>query len=463
MSDNHHIERLPTYKDTENHRKDDTTRTFDNIENASKFWTELWAATGEGNENAEWLQEICSAISNRVPPQEENILGLDSEVIKEAIRRKKNWSAPGPDRIANFWWKKVDAIHKDIIEAFQITTRSTDDFPLWLSEGKTTLIPKPGEFTSDNQRPITCLNTLYKWFTPVFWFTCLNTLYKWFTSSLLVPIDNHLDKFNLMEREQRGAKKGCSGTMDNLLIDRMVTQDCHRRNRNLCMAWIDVRKAYDSVSHKWLLKMMTIHRFSLWICRTISNLTRTWNTRIIVRTSRGHEQSDIIRFKKCLPQGDALCPRLFTLCLNTVEWKLKATEGYKLSKPIALKITNLLYIDDLKIYAASESKLNTVLKITKNAMKDIGLEWNSKKSSVANIRRGKSVQGSDAKVDEEKVVKHLEEGTTYKLLGVLKSVKQEDKLTPQCAVKIYLRRMSVIWSSRLSDEIEYKRPTSLRY
>ena len=151
-----------------------------------------------------------------------------------------------------------------------------------------------------------------------------------------------------MEREQRGAKKGCSGTMDNLLINRMVTQDCHRRNRNLSMASIDVRKAYDSVSHKRFLKMMTIHRFSLWICRTISNLTRTWNTRIIVRTSRGHEQSDIIRFKKGLPQGDALCPRLFTLCLNTVAWKLKATEGYKLSKPIALKITNLLYIDDLR-------------------------------------------------------------------------------------------------------------------
>ena len=218
------------------------------------------------------------------------------------------------------------------------------------------------------------------------------------------------------------------------------------------MAWIDVRKAYDSVSHKWLLKMITIHRFSPWICRTISNLTRTWNTRIIARTSRDHEQSDVIRFKKGLPQGDALCPRLFTPCLNTVAWKLKATEGYKLSKPIALKISNLLYIDYLKIYAASESKLNTVLKTTKDAMKDIGLEWNSKKSSVANIKRGKCVQGSDAKVDEEKVIKHLKEGTTYKFLGVLESVKQEDKLTLECAAKIYLRRMSVIWSSPLSDE-----------
>lgn len=30
-----------------------------------------------------------------------------------------------------------------------------------------------------------------------------------------------------MGGEQRGAKAGCSGTTENLLIDKMVTQDCH--------------------------------------------------------------------------------------------------------------------------------------------------------------------------------------------------------------------------------------------
>ena len=81
--------------------------------------------------------------------------------------------------------------------------------------------------------------------------------------------------------------------------------------------------------------------------------------------------------------------------------EVKGNRRLQVIKPIALKITNLLYIDDLKIYAASESKLNTVHKITKDVMKDIGFEWNSKKSSVANNKRGKSVQGSDEKVDDE--------------------------------------------------------------
>ena len=56
---------------------------------------------------------------------------------------------------------------------------------------------------------------------------------------------------------------------------------------------------------------------------------------------------EMITFKMALPQGDAFCLRLFTLCLNAIAWNLKATEAYKLSKRISLKTTHLLYIDDL--------------------------------------------------------------------------------------------------------------------
>ena len=44
------------------------------------------------------------------------------------------------------------------------------------------------------------------------------------------------------------------------LIDRMVCQDSHSGKRNVSMAWVDVRKAYDSVDHGWLREMFTVHR-----------------------------------------------------------------------------------------------------------------------------------------------------------------------------------------------------------
>ena len=49
-------------------------------------------------------------------------------------------------------------------------------------------------------------------------------------------MNHHLKKYGLMEQEQRGAREKCSGTFDNLLIDRMVCQDGHWRKRNLSMA-----------------------------------------------------------------------------------------------------------------------------------------------------------------------------------------------------------------------------------
>ena len=97
---------------------------------------------------------------------------------------------------------------------------------------------------------------------------------------------------------------------------------------------------------------------------------------LIAKTRQGRETSRKISFMKGLPQGDALCPRLFTLCLNPVAWSLRVTEGYRLSKPVGVKVTDLLYIDDLKVFATSESKLKRVLKETRGAMRDIGLQWN---------------------------------------------------------------------------------------
>ena len=58
-----------------------------------------------------------------------------------------------------------------------------------------------------------------------------------------------------------GAKQDCSGTVDYLLIDRMVCQDAQRGHTNLSIAWIYVCKAYDLVDDPWLVEIFKLHRF----------------------------------------------------------------------------------------------------------------------------------------------------------------------------------------------------------
>ena len=67
---------------------------------------------------------------------------------------------------------------------------------------------------------------------------------------------------------------------------------------------------------------------------------------------------------------------------------LSVTDGYKISKPTAQIITHILYVDDLKIYAASEEKLKRVAKKVKSCMSDVGLEWNDRKCAAAHVKSG---------------------------------------------------------------------------
>ena len=162
-----------------------------------------------------------------------------------------------------------------------------------------------------------------------------------------------------------------------------------------------------------------------------------------------------IRFKKGLPQGDALCPMLFILCLNPIPWKVRAAEGYRPSKRISTKITHLLYIDDIKLFAASENKLKRVMTVAKNGMESTDLKWNVKKCAVIHLKRGQVEQGSgDMKTADFKPIKSLDQHNTYEFLGVFENTKQEDKQVLEAAAKTYLQRLSIIWSSPLSDHVK---------
>ena len=87
-----------------------------------------------------------------------------------------------------------------------------------------------------------------------------------------------------------------------------------------------------------------------------------------------------------------------------------------------------------------------------SAMKDMGLRWNSKRCSVLYVKRGVQQEDNDSiKLDESFVNQSLKQQSHYKFLGVLENIKQEDQLALECASKEYLKRLSVIWSSPLSE------------
>ena len=106
--------------------------------------------------------------------------------------------------------------------------------------------------------------------------------------------------------------------------------------------------------------------------------------------------------------------------------QLKASEGYKLSKSISSKVTDLLYKDDLKGFAASAEEITRVQKAAKESMKCMGMQWNKKKCSPTHMKGGALDQSTgDMKLDESSVIARLKNGEQYKLLGVQEYLKED--------------------------------------
>ena len=75
---------------------------------------------------------------------------FDSKICFKGIQKKKNWSAPGPDYIANFWCKKLPAVLDITSDTFRAMINIVGEIEEWHCRGRTALIPKDGVWSEDN-------------------------------------------------------------------------------------------------------------------------------------------------------------------------------------------------------------------------------------------------------------------------------------------------------------------------
>ena len=85
--------------------------------------------------------------------------------------------------------------------------------------------------------------------------------------------------------EQKGCKKGSHGCKDQLLINKMILEHCRKAKRNLSIAWIDYRKAFDSVPHSWILKALQMYKISPTLINFMKHSMSTWKTTMILNYS----------------------------------------------------------------------------------------------------------------------------------------------------------------------------------
>ena len=105
--------------------------------------------------------------------------------------------------------------------------------------------------------------------------TRLPLMWKLLTRVLADEIHEFLESNNILQEEQKGCTKNSRGTHDSLFIDRMVMMEAKLNQKNLAVACIDYRKAYDLVPHSWLLDCVDMFVVAENINRFLRNCMKT--------------------------------------------------------------------------------------------------------------------------------------------------------------------------------------------
>ena len=111
----------------------------------------------------------------------------------------------------------------------------------------------------------------------------------------------------MLPQEQKGCRKGSRGTNDLLYIDREVTKEIKSRNKNLAMAWLDYKTAYDMVPNSWIIECLDLFGVAENIKSLLVHSMEKWK----VMLCSGNSELGEVEIKRGIFQGVSLSPSVY--------------------------------------------------------------------------------------------------------------------------------------------------------
>ena len=319
------------------------------------FWEDIWS--NPNIDDGQDYQELIETLDQNTLE-----IDLDKEKIKKiaevSIKNLPNWKAAGPDKVFNFFIKKLCSLHPVLIEAIADAVLNPELICESFYTGNSHLLAKVEVATEPEElRPIMCLPSTLKLVNRV------NTdlLYEYCTLN------------EVMSRNQLGTRRRCQGAKEQILINSALNS--HNDNK-LCTSWIDVKKAFDSIHHQYLIDCLE----ALHIPECIKQSVRRLLTFQAAKLQINGQTLGTVQIKNGVIQGDSLSPLLFTLSLEPLSRMLNKkcpqVEGND-----ELFRNHLIFVDDIKLFAISQNQLELACSVTAECLKKMSLKVNQNKSS----------------------------------------------------------------------------------
>jgi hypothetical protein len=305
-----------------------------------------------------------------------------NEEVLKCLKKLKNNKACGSDLVINEFIKaSSDVLLTTITMLFNLVLDSGRIPDSW-TEGVIVPVFKKGDTTSpNNYRGITVLS-------------CIGKL---FTSVINERLSHYIEDSGLLGEEQAGFRQGYS-TIDHTFTLKCIIDLYLRRRKRLYCAFIDYRKAFDTINRVALWQKLASCMINGKVLKVIYNMYD--KAKSCVRN--GGEISDYFPCQVGVKQGENLSPLLFAIYLNDLSATLaEKTKGLQYMSDeirdvlsdddieLYLKMYVLLYADDTILLAESATDLQGMLDTMEEYCNTWELDINVSKTKIVIFSRGK--------------------------------------------------------------------------
>ncbi|XP_057958536.1 uncharacterized protein LOC131151298 [Malania oleifera] len=291
---------------------------------------------------------------------------IEDEDIKEALFSIVEDKSPGPDGFTSCFFKKAwGAIGKDFTHAvkeFFVKGRMLKQ----INHAINTLIAISNHAsTVQDFRPISCCNVIYK------------VISKIMVSRIRPCLD-------YLVNPAQSAFIGQRSMIDNVyLVQELVRKYGRKWISPRCKLKVDLRKAYDTISWKFLEGMLEKLNFPSIMINWIMQCVTT--TSFSISFNGGYH--GFFKGRRGIRQGDPLSPLLFVLCLEYLSrllMSLEEKDEFKFHPKCGrLKITHLDFSDDLNFFSRGDlTSVKSILECLDKFSACFGLKANCSKSNV---------------------------------------------------------------------------------